>query len=530
MEPSLQPYAQPAVEPAGEPTEQPAPAPAARPGMRPAVKRALLAAVAGSVVLGGVLVLLPESGGKAAPPALGPAGRAMVAVGAGVPAALPDLTALIGEREAQVKAHPRDDQSWAVLGSAYVARGARTADAAYYPKAERALRTSLKARPQGNAEALTGLATLANARHDYRTARTWGERAARQAPKRWTAYPALIDAYTGLGDAKGVGRALESLQELGAGPSVLARAGQVYRDRGWREDAGAALADAAALAEAPAEKAACLDRVADLAWDRGEPAEALRYYDAALAADPEQHAALAGRGRALAALGRSSEALHAYRSALTRQPMPEYALELGELYESLKLIPAARAQYDVLRARVRQEGAGGVNNERVLGLFEADHGDADAAVERLTTEYKRHGSPATADALGWALHRSGDGEAGLKLVTKAMEKGPRSALFAYHRGQIERELGEYGAARRHLGEALRINPFFSPLAVPAAKESLAALGEPPEGGPEEMYAPRPVAQAGSAPSGARGTARPAPKPPQATTNLREPRSRSTRSG
>ncbi|MEU7582778.1 tetratricopeptide repeat protein [Streptomyces sp. NPDC041068] len=480
------------------------------------MKRVLIASVAGSVVLGGVFVLLPPDGGDAAPPALGPAGRAMAAVGAGAPAALPDLTALIGERETHVRAHPGDDQSWAVLGQAYVAQGVRSADVAYYPKAESALRTSLKARPQGNAEALTGLAVLANARHDFRAAKKWGELAAKQAPKRWTAYPALIDAYSGLGDAKGVGRALESLQELGSGPAVMTRAGQVYRSRGWREDANAALTDAAALAEAPAEKAACLHRVAELAWERGEPTEALRYYDAALAADADHHPSLAGRGRALAALGRSSEALHAYRSALTKQPLPEYALELGELYESLRLAPAARAQYDVLRARVKQESVGGVNNERILGLFEADHGDADAAVELLTAEYERHGSPETADALGWALHRAGDGEAGLKLVTKAMEKGPRSALFAFHRGQIERELGYYGAARRHLGEALRINPYFSPLGVPAAKEALDALGEPPEGGPAQMYAPRPAAP--------RQTAKPtSPRKPSASAPAGKPR-------
>ncbi|MEU5778663.1 tetratricopeptide repeat protein [Streptomyces venezuelae] len=463
--------------------------------MRPSVKRVLIGSVAGSVVLGGVLVLLPpDGGGKAKPPALGPAGRAMAAVGTGAPAALPDLAALIGEREAQVRAHPGDEQSWAVLGSAYVARGVRTADFADFPKADRALNTSLRAKPEGNPEALTGLAALANARRDFRSARKWGELAVKQAPKRWTAYPALIDAYSGLGDAKGVGRALESLQELGSGSAVLARSGQVYRDRGWREDANAALTDAAALAVAPAAKAAALNRVAELAWERGEPTVALRHYDAALAADAGHHPSMAGRGRALAALGRSSEALLAYRSALTKHPLPEYALELGELYESLRLVPAAHAQYDALRTLVKQERTRGINNERLLGLFEADHGGADAAVGRLTAEYKRHGSPETADALGWALHRSGESEAGLKLVTKAMDKGPRSALFAFHRGSIERELQYYGAARRHLNEALRINPYFSPLAVPEAERALEALGEPPEGGPAEVYAPEPVRQ------------------------------------
>lgn len=463
------------------------------PGPRrsPAVRRALVAAVAGCAVLGGVLVLLPDRGEDSAPPALGPAGRAAAAVGAGAPAAMPDLAVLIGEREAHLRAHPGDDQSWAVLGSAYVERGLRTADSAYYPRAERALRTSLRTRPERNAAALTGLAALANARHDFRDARKWGEQAVRLAPRRWAAHAALLDAYRGLGDAKGVGRALEKVRKLGPGTAAArVRAGAVYRDRGWREDAAAALSDAAALAETPAERAACLYRVGELAWERGEPGDALRHYDAALAADPDHHPSLAAKGRALAALGRTSDALHAYRAALVRRPAPEYALELGELYESLKLRPAATAQYDLLRARVRQGGLGGVNDERVLGVFEAEHGDAEAAVRRLTAEFKRHASPENADALGWALHRSGESKAGLKHVESAVKKGPRSALFAYHRGEIERELGHYGAARRHLAEALRINPRFSPLAAPAAHAALRSLGDPPEGGPAQVYAPR----------------------------------------
>ncbi|MFF9900289.1 tetratricopeptide repeat protein [Streptomyces longispororuber] len=453
--------------------------------------RAVVASVAGAAVLGGVLVWEPwadERAERTARPALGPSGRALAAVGAGAPAALPDLAALIGEREAHLRAHPGDAPSWAVLGTAYVERGLRTGDFASYPKAEYALRTSLKAWPDGNVDALAGLAALANARHDHRAARTWGERAARLAPKRWATYPVLIDAYRGLGAAKAVGRSLKKLQGLTSGAAVMTWSGLVYRDRGWREDAAAKLTDAAALARGPAERAAALHRVGELAWERGEPAESLRYAEAALAADPGHHPSLAAKGRALAALGRTSEALRAYRSVLSRRPEPVYALELGEVYESLKLMPAARAQYDVLRARVREAGRGGVNHERVLGLFEADHGDAEAAVRRLRAEFKRHGSPQNADALGWALHRAGDSEAGLELAKEAMEKGPRSAVFAYHRGMIERELGRYGAARRHLTLALRVHPSFSPLGAPAARRALAALGDPPEGGPAEVYA------------------------------------------
>lgn len=485
--------------------------------LSPAVRRALIASVAGCVVLGGVLVVRPGSGGKAAPPALGPAGRAMAAAGAGVPAALPDLTVLIGEREAHLRKHPGDDHSWAVLGAAYVERGRRTADSSYYPRAEEALRTSLKTRQEGNVQALTGMAVLANARHDFRGAKKWAESAVALSPKRWSTYPALIDAYSGLGDAKGVGKALETLKELNSGTSVMARSGQVYRDRGWREDAASKLMDAAALAEGPAEQAAYSYQVGELSWERGEPTESLRYYEAALRADPDHHPSLAGKGRALAALGRTAEALRFYQNALVKQPAPQYALELGELYESLRLTPAAQAQYDVLRARVKQEEVNGVNDERILGLFEADHGDADAAVDRLRKEFKRHGSPEVADALGWALHRAGEDKEALKYAKRATEKGPLSAVFAYHRGQIERDLGKYGPARRHIGEALRVNPHFSPLLAPEARDAMDSLGDPPDGGPAEMYAPReatPPTTPGARPS---PTPKPTPSKPSTTT-------------
>jgi tetratricopeptide (TPR) repeat protein len=306
------------------------------------------------------------------------------------------------------------------------------------------------------------------------------------APKRWTTYPLLIDAYTGLGDYKATKRTLDKLLELHSGPAVMARAAAVYRDRGWREDAAAQLADAAAKATAPAEQAAWLQRAGELAWERGDREVALRHFEAAVRIDPDQREALAGEGRTLAALGRTSEALNAYQVALAKQPTPQYALELGELYESLGLAQAARVQYDTLRALAAKDAAAGVDDELVLGVFEADHGDAQDAVRRLRAEWTRQPGIPVADALGWALHRAGQDEEALKFASAATDKvhggGVRDALYAFHRGMIERELEKFASARRHLQEALQINPYFSPLRVPLAQAALAALGEPPEEG------------------------------------------------
>ncbi len=263
----------------------------------------------------------------------------------------------------------------------------------------------------------------------------------------------------------------------------MARAAAVYRDRGWREDAAAQLADAAAKATAPAEQAAWLQRSGELAWERGDREVALRHFEAAVRLDPDQREALAGEGRALAALGRTSEALNAYQVALAKQPTPQYALELGELYESLGLAQAARVQYDTLRALAAKDAAAGVDDELVLGVFEADHGDAHDAVRRLRAEWTRQPGIPVADALGWALHRAGQDEEALKFASVATDRvhggGVRDALYMFHRGMIERESEKFASARRHLQEALQINPYFSPLRVPLAQAALTALGEPP---------------------------------------------------
>ncbi|MFD3325692.1 tetratricopeptide repeat protein [Streptomyces sp. NPDC058701] len=478
-------------------------------------RKTLVAAAVAVVLIAGALLIRPaRTGDDARPP--GPSERAASAVGMGAPAAAVDLTALVADREKWVAAHPDDDASWSVLGAAYLEQARRTADTGWYPKAERALKRSLEVRPveKGNFDAMTGMGTLANARRDFGTGKKWGELVRAQAPRRWTAYPVLVDAYSGLGDYKAAQAAADRLLELRTGLVAYTKASQVYRDRGWREDAVMAMEHAAGAAKAPAEKAYALFRLGELSWERGETAEALRQYEAALRTDPAQAQALGGRARALAGLGRGGEAVRDYRMALGRTPVPQLALELGELLEALGREQEARVPYDMLSALAARDGSNGVDDDVVLGLYEADHGDPAAAVRRLSQEWSRHKSVQVADALGWALHKSGDDVAALEYAKKAAEPGVRSADFAYHRAMIERGLGDEAATRRHLQEALRTNPRFSPLRVPAAKAALAAIAEPAAGGPENVLPTKPWV-APELPKPNPPKPKPKPKPPAA---------------
>ncbi len=451
-------------------------------------RRALLGAAAGCAVLGGVLVPLSDARREPPGPAAGPEAGARAAAG-GLPAALPGLAALIDSLEPYVRDRPGDGRSWAVLGSAYVERGRRTGGVADYARAEDALRTSLRVLPRANAGALGGLAGLAAARRDFRAARRWGEEAVRLAPRRWASYPPLLEAYDGLGDHRAVRRTVERLLTRRTGLVVPDWAARGSWDRIRREDAVAALSDAAARAGHPAERAVHLLRAGELAWERGEPVRALQHCTAALRDDGDAHAAFAGRARALAALGRAGDAVRAYRAALRRCAAPRYALELGELYESRGRRDAAGEQYRAARAALRTEAAAGVNGALLRGLLEADHGDPEEAVRGLRAEWRRQPGLAVADALGWALHRAGRPAEALPYARRATDREHggegRGASYVYHRGAIEYALRLDGPARRHLTEALRINPYFSPLHAPAARTALAELGEPTADGPPE---------------------------------------------
>ncbi|TXS61625.1 hypothetical protein EAO76_41055 [Streptomyces sp. sk2.1] len=469
------------------PSRPPDPVPPAElppPSLRTTLRRAALGVVAGAVLVTGAVVAVPDDEGEKAPspPVPGSVSRALAATAAGSPVALADLKALIGDRQRWVGAHPSDARSWAVLGAAYVEWGLRSADAAYYDRAERALKRSLGAGPGegGDTAARVGLAALANARHDFGTAKKWGEAVRAREPKQWAVYPALIDAYRGLGDDKSVNRAVERFAELRSGVPALVQKARMYMDRGRREDALANAQDAADRATAPAQKAECLYLLGELARKRGEPEEAVAQYGAALRTDRTHHPSLAGRAGALAALGRTDEAQRDYQAALAGLPRPEYMLELGELYESLGQHGNARSQYARLGETLARDAARGVDDALLRGRFEADHGNPAEAVEVLKAEWARsHRGAAVADALGWALYRSGDPDSALEYAARAVDAGGQNASYAYHLGMIQRELGRYGPARRNLEEALRADPRFSPLAGPAARKALDDLAASP---------------------------------------------------
>jgi len=371
---------------------------------------------------------------------------------------------------------PGDWPGWATLGARYVAQARTTADPSYYGKADAAFRQSLRRHPSNNAPALTGLATLAAARHRFTQALRLGRRSQRIDPYNAVTYGVLSDALIELGRYPEAFSVLQRMVDLKPGVASYTRVSYSYELRGDTRTARRALQRALDVAYAGSDAAYALYYLGELAWNAGDLRTAARRYEEGLRRDSGYLALLAGRAKVEAARGQTAAALRDYRSVTERLPQPSYVIEYGDLLHSLGRRGSARQQYALVRDEERLFIANGAKVDLELALFDADHGRPHAALQAARAEYARRQGIFVEDAYAWALHVNHRDREALGHARKAARLGVRSALLSYHRGAIEAALGDRQAARTSLRRALQINPHFSTLQAPKAHRLLAQLG------------------------------------------------------
>ncbi|MEO7745558.1 MAG: hypothetical protein ABIV05_04955 [Actinomycetota bacterium] len=389
-----------------------------------------------------------------------------------------DTSAALAALQQRLRQYPKDDGAWASLGFAYTQQARLTADPSYYGKADGAFARSLALKPQGNAAALTGQATLAAARHDFARALSLT-----QASDKLNAYGAanlgvMADALSELGRYPESFATLQRMVNLKPGVPSYTRISYSYELRGDLAGAKYALEQALDISQNPADAAFALQYLGELAFNAGDLATARKHFADGLARDPGYVPLLAGRARVEAADGDTAAALRDWQDVTTRLPQPTYLIEYADLLASLGRTGEATAQYAVVDATIGLFKAQGANVDHELALYDADHGRSDAALASAAAEIGRRQSIQVEDAYAWALHSAGRDAEALPHARKAAKLGMKNALFDYHRGVIELALGMKTQARASLTSALRTNPYFSPLQAPRAKSALAGLGGP----------------------------------------------------
>jgi tetratricopeptide (TPR) repeat protein len=414
-------------------------------------------------VLGGSQVARPE--GVADPAAA--AGQLVAGFSPG------DTGSYTAQLEARVAINPRDTNALVLLGLAYQQRVRETGDPSFYPRSATALVRAARLDPT-NPLATTGLAALAASRHRFAESLALARRAQALNPESAAPYGIRGDALVELGRYR---KAFAAFERMAALKPNLASYSRVAYARELLGDTRGAIAAMRLAVEAGAgtgePKAWTLVQLGNLHFDTGRLGPAGHAYRQALAAFPgyvHAHAALA---RLAAARGRYGAAAALYGKAVARLPLPLYEGALGDVLRLAGRDDEARAAYGAVDAIQRLLQSNGVRTELETALFDLDHdrrlGDA---LERARIAFRKRKSIEAEDVLAWALFKNGRCTDARTHAVRALHLGTRDALKLFHRGMIEGCVGDRVSARSFLMRALAVNPNFSLLYAPVARDAL----------------------------------------------------------
>ena len=130
---------------------------------------------------------------------------------------------------------------------------------------------------------------------------------------------------------------------------------------------------------------------------------------------------------------------------------------------------AAARQYAIFNGIERTERANGVRNGLEEALVHIDHGEKIRAATALAySDYRTRPTVHAADTVAWGLTRQGRCAEAKRYSKRALRLGTQDASLFFHRGMIERCLGNDAVATRWFRRAVDLNPGFSVLWSPVA--------------------------------------------------------------
>ena len=359
------------------------------------------------------------------------------------------------------------------LGLAYQQRARETGDPTYFTKSDEVLRRALRLAPR-DLIATSGLGSLALSRHRFREALVLGRRARAISPTTARNYGVIGDALVELGRYREGFQAFDTMSTMRPDVSSYSRVAHARVLLGdvpgalsaWR------LALDAALGQGETE-AWTRVQISKTAFSVGRLRPALAQAKAALRAFAGYAPAYDALAWAEYGRGHVGAAIAAEQQAVNRIPLPQYVAMLGDLQRATDRRAEAHRQYTLIAVIQRLLVANGVETDLETALFDADHGirlRGSLALARRAQQERP--SIDGDDVLAWALARTGHCAEALKYSRHALRLGTRDALKFFHRGEIERCLGNRASARSWFTRALALNPRFSVLWAPVARREL----------------------------------------------------------
>jgi len=369
--------------------------------------------------------------------------------------------ARVEQLEAAVERDPTDRASLQALGAAYVQSVAAGGDVSLFNDAEAVLeRAEALAPSDPRTQVIQGY--LALARHDFALARALGAGAHEADPFDADALSVLVDAEVELGLYDDAATHLQDLLDVRPGLAAYSRVSYLRELHGDVEGARRAFAQAEAAGSDPYDLASVAVLRGKLALAHGDLDEAAAHFAGARRYVDAPAGAEAGEARLLAARGDRAGAIAILETAITERPTAEVAILLGDLLRLEGREGDAERADAVVRDLASEERAAGADVNMELALFEADRGNAPAALE--LAELAHAVKPANVNAniaMAWALRANGRTAEAVPYVDQALRLGTLDGLLRFRAAAVLADAGQAEQAAQELRIAFDVNPFFS---------------------------------------------------------------------
>ena len=188
---------------------------------------------------------------------------------------------------------------------------------------------------------------------------------------------------------------------------------------------------------------------------RGQNAEAIVDYTAAIEAAPDYAVAYANRGHAQRALGNLPQAVEDYDQAIALKPQnPTNYLVRGSVFYEMALYPRARADFD----QAIELGERSATAFNLRGLARGAEGDFPGAIVDHSEAISLDPGMAKAYAdRGVARHNSGEYEAAEADYDQALSLNPDLGYVLLNRAQLRRARGADAEAEQDLQKAMALS-------------------------------------------------------------------------
>lgn len=391
--------------------------------------------------------------------------------------------ALIAFYERQTLRDSTDQITRRMLGSEYLQRFRETGDLNDVTRALAVANDSLRLQPYGNLQALSVIASCNLALHRFTAALTAAESAVRVAPFDDNARAEAASILMEMGRYDAAAHILARPVQSDPNPtwmSIRARYDELTGNlAGARVQMAAATAIVDRMIVIPAYARSWYHaRVAQLAFEAGDPSSAAEQFDDALRIFPDNAMALLFEAKLYRAHRDWRGALAAATRSAELYPLPQALGYEADAQRALGDLAGARRTDALIRAEQRLFNAQGVN-DRLLAIYYAEHREhlPDALRAARSDAVKRGDEIYADDTMAWVLAAMRRWNLARVYALRAARYDTADPELEYHAAVIAWHTGHRREARRRLRTALDADPQFHPVYAEDARRLLQEIGD-----------------------------------------------------